>query len=39
MYTIAVPNQITQYLEFPKGVHKIESLQMPLSDILERLKS
>jgi HAD superfamily hydrolase (TIGR01509 family) len=37
MHTIAVPNQITQYLEFPKGVHQISSLEVPLSDILAAL--
>ncbi len=39
MHTIAVPNQITQYLEFPNGVHKISSLEMPLVSILEGLKN
>ncbi len=39
MYAIAVPNQITQYLEFPKGVHRIKSLETPLASILEGLKS
>jgi HAD superfamily hydrolase (TIGR01509 family) len=38
MRTIAVPNQITQHLEFPKGVHQISSLQMPLASILEALE-
>jgi HAD superfamily hydrolase (TIGR01509 family) len=37
MHTVAVPNQITQYLEFPNGVHQIESLEMPLKTILEAL--
>jgi HAD superfamily hydrolase (TIGR01509 family) len=39
MHTIAVPNQITQYLEFPNGVHKISSLVTPLKSILEALES
>jgi HAD superfamily hydrolase (TIGR01509 family) len=38
MHTIAIPNQITQYLEFPNGVHRIESLETPLSSILEVLE-
>jgi HAD superfamily hydrolase (TIGR01509 family) len=39
MYAIAVPNQITQYLEFPVGVHRISSLEIPLTTILEGLKA
>jgi HAD superfamily hydrolase (TIGR01509 family) len=39
MHAIAVPNQITQHLEFPKGVHRISSLEIPLASILEGLKS
>ncbi len=38
MHAIAVPNQITQYLEFPNGVYKISSLETPLVDILEGLE-
>lgn len=38
MRTVAVPNQITQYLEFPTGVHRISSLQIPLASILETLE-
>jgi HAD superfamily hydrolase (TIGR01509 family) len=37
MYTVAVSNQITQYLEFPDGVHRISSLEIPLKTILEAL--
>jgi HAD superfamily hydrolase (TIGR01509 family) len=37
MRIIAVPNQITQHLEFPKGVYRISSLEMPLTTILEAL--
>ena len=39
MHTIAVPNQITQYLEFPAGVYRISSLQTPLVSILQSFKS
>lgn len=39
MHAIAVPNQITQYLEFPNGVHRISSLETPLTTILEGLNA
>ncbi len=39
MHTVAVPNQITQYLEFPAGVHRISSLETPLASILEGLNA
>jgi putative hydrolase of the HAD superfamily len=39
MHAIAVPNQITQYLEFPAGVHQISSLETPLTTILEGLEA
>jgi HAD superfamily hydrolase (TIGR01509 family) len=39
MYTIAVPNKITQYLEFPGGVYQISSLEIPLKTLLERFET
>lgn len=39
MPVIAVPNRITQYLEFPIGVHRVVSLQTPLTSLLETLES
>lgn len=38
MQVIAIPNKITQYLEFPVGVHRVSSLGIPLISLLKALE-
>ena len=37
MRVIAVPNPVTRTLEFPAGVHRMDSLDLPFEDLLARL--